>query len=211
MTLKESHLLLHIYTGRGKHMGLSTLSTLSTLLWSHFTLLPRSCQMIHWLLSLLPTFSSSLPIPLTVINLTGNYGSSLMEVFKNLAQDEGICIANTETVFNNAEDDIFDSILDTLLKYKQTARVVACFCEGMTVRGLLKAIRRHRLEGRGDVTGELIFVGRLVENISPFLFCVILLFFPLISLGSFKIDSFCPKSSESVRNGGQISFALHHF
>lgn len=77
-----------------------------------------------------------------------------MEVFKNLAQDAGICIANTETVFNNAEDDVLDAIVRTLIQYKSTARVVACFCEGLTVRGLLKAMRRN------NVVGELLLIGR---------------------------------------------------
>ncbi|RWS01055.1 metabotropic glutamate receptor 1-like protein 2, partial [Dinothrombium tinctorium] len=76
-----------------------------------------------------------------------------MEVFKGLAQDARICIANTESVNNNAEDDEFDKVLRSLQQYSSTARVVACFCEGMTVRGLLKAIRRL------NVTGELLLVG----------------------------------------------------
>lgn len=77
-----------------------------------------------------------------------------MEVFKNLAQDAGICIAHTETVFNNAEDGILDEVVRTLIQYKSKARVVACFCEGLTVRGLLKAMRRN------NVVGELLLIGR---------------------------------------------------
>jgi len=76
-----------------------------------------------------------------------------MEVFKGIAQDAGICIANTETVTNNAEDSIFDETVRSLQKYK-SAKVVACFCEGMTVRGLLKAIRRL------NATGALLLIGR---------------------------------------------------
>lgn len=90
---------------------------------------------------------------ISAVYTDGNYGSSLMEVFKNLAHESGICIANTETVFNNAEDEMFDTILKTLLQYKSTARVVACFCEGMTVRGLLKSMRRL------NVAGELLLIG----------------------------------------------------
>uniref|UniRef100_T1KRK7 Receptor ligand binding region domain-containing protein n=1 Tax=Tetranychus urticae TaxID=32264 RepID=T1KRK7_TETUR len=82
----------------------------------------------------------------------GNYGSSLMEVFKNLAQDVGICLANTEVVTNNAEDWKFDEIVISILQTK-SVKVVACFCEGMTVRGILKAIRRL------NATGEFLLVG----------------------------------------------------
>lgn len=97
---------------------------------------------------------------ISAVYTDGNYGSSLMEVFKNLAQDEGICIANTETLITNAEDTVYDQVLDTLLKYKSTARVVACFCEGLTVRGLLKAMRRYKEVTGKDAAGELILIGR---------------------------------------------------
>lgn len=90
--------------------------------------------------------------------MTGNYGSSLMEVFKNLAQEAGICIASTEVVLNNAEDTIYDTVLKNLLLYKSTARAVACFCEGMTVRALLKATRRL------NVVGDLLLIGRQVPT-----------------------------------------------
>ncbi|XP_015794170.2 metabotropic glutamate receptor 1-like, partial [Tetranychus urticae] len=75
-----------------------------------------------------------------------------MEVFKNLAQDVGICLANTEVVTNNAEDWKFDEIVISILQTK-SVKVVACFCEGMTVRGILKAIRRL------NATGEFLLVG----------------------------------------------------
>ena len=97
---------------------------------------------------------------ISAVYTDGNYGSSLMEVFKNLAQDEGICIANTETLITNADDLVYDQVLDTLLKYKSTARVVACFCEGLTVRGLLKAMRRYKELTGKDAAGELILIGR---------------------------------------------------
>ena len=84
----------------------------------------------------------------------GNYGSSLNEVFKNIAQEAGICIAQTEQVFNNAEDEAYDTVLKNLLLYKSTARTVACFCEGMTVRNLLKSMRRL------EVAGDLLLIGR---------------------------------------------------
>ena len=96
---------------------------------------------------------------ISAVYTDGNYGSSLMEVFKSLAQEKGICIANTETLIANAEDIVYDQVLDTLLKYKSTARVVACFCEGLTVRGLLRAMRRYKQETGNDAAGELILIG----------------------------------------------------
>lgn len=84
---------------------------------------------------------------------TGNYGLSLMDEFKNNAHEKGICIATTETLINNAPDHQVDQTLKSLLQYKSTARVVVCFCEGMTVRSILKGIRRL------GVHGELVLFG----------------------------------------------------
>ena len=63
---------------------------------------------------------------LNTLKSPGNYGSSLMEVFKGIAQDEGICIANTESVAHNAEEFKFDEIVKNLEPYKQTAKVSYC-------------------------------------------------------------------------------------
>lgn len=76
-----------------------------------------------------------------------------MEVFKGLAQDVGICIANTESAPNSVEDEPFEAIIRNLQQFR-SARVVACFCEGLTVRGLLRATKRL------NVAGEFLFVGR---------------------------------------------------
>jgi len=79
-----------------------------------------------------------------------------MEVFKGLAQDVGICIAYTESAPSAGEDERrFEEVIRNLQPYRN-ARVVACFCEGMTVRGLLKATKRLNL------SGEFLFVGRYV-------------------------------------------------
>lgn len=40
-----------------------------------------------------------------------------------MAQEEGICIANTESVIHNAEDSKFDEIVLNLQEYKATAKV----------------------------------------------------------------------------------------
>ena len=81
-----------------------------------------------------------------------------MEVFKGLAQDVGICIAYTESAPSAGEDERFDEVVRNLQPYKN-ARVVACFCEGMTVRALLRATKRLK------VSGEFLFVGRYVIKI----------------------------------------------
>jgi hypothetical protein len=50
-----------------------------------------------------------------------------MEVFKGLAQDEGICIANTESVFGNADDSKYDEAVRSLQQFKATAKVSKSF------------------------------------------------------------------------------------
>jgi phosphoglycolate phosphatase-like HAD superfamily hydrolase len=56
-------------------------------------------------------------------------------------------------VLSNAEDEVFDGVIRKLDEDKN-ARVVVCFCEGMTVRGLLAATKRLNL------TGRFLFLGR---------------------------------------------------
>lgn len=85
---------------------------------------------------------------------TGNYGESGMEAFKEMAAKEGICIAHSDKIYSNAGEQSFDRLLEKLRSHLPKARVVACFCEGMTVRGILKAMRRRRL------VGEFLLVGR---------------------------------------------------
>lgn len=64
-----------------------------------------------------------------------------------------MCIAKEDSVLSNAEDEVFDSVVRKL-DQDQNARVVVCFCEGMTVRGLLAATYRLNL------TGRFLFLGR---------------------------------------------------
>ena len=70
-----------------------------------------------------------------------------------MAKAAGICEATTDKVLNNADDDAFDRVIDNLLK-TQNARVVVCFCEGLTVRELIKAAQRKKSEGL------FMFIGR---------------------------------------------------
>ncbi|KAG5276820.1 hypothetical protein AALO_G00110140 [Alosa alosa] len=85
--------------------------------------------------------------------LTRNYGESGMEAFKELASEEGLCIAHSDKIYSNAGERHFDRLLRKLRERLPKARVVICFCEGMTVRGLLMAMRRL------GVVGEFLLIG----------------------------------------------------
>ncbi|KAM4546998.1 glutamate receptor, metabotropic 5a isoform 1-T2 [Fundulus diaphanus] len=89
----------------------------------------------------------------SAIHTEGNYGESGMEAFKDMAAKEGICIAHSDKIYSNAGEQNFDKLLQKLRGHLPKARVVACFCEGMTVRGILMAMRRLRL------VGEFLLVG----------------------------------------------------
>lgn len=84
----------------------------------------------------------------------GNYGESGMEAFKELASLEGLCIAHSDKIYSNAGEKHYDRLLRKLRERLPKARVVVCFCEGMTVRGLLMAMRRL------GVFGEFLLIGR---------------------------------------------------
>uniref|UniRef100_A0A7N9APY2 Metabotropic glutamate receptor 5 n=1 Tax=Mastacembelus armatus TaxID=205130 RepID=A0A7N9APY2_9TELE len=89
----------------------------------------------------------------SAIHTEGNYGESGMEAFKDMAAKEGLCIAHSDKIYSNAGEQSFDKLLQKLRAHLPKARVVACFCEGMTVRGILMAMRRQRL------VGEFLLVG----------------------------------------------------
>ncbi|KAJ9583836.1 hypothetical protein L9F63_021839, partial [Diploptera punctata] len=76
-----------------------------------------------------------------------NYGQSGIQAFRELAEKANVCIAKEDSVLSNAEDEMFDNVIRKLNEDKN-ARVVVCFCEGMTIRGLLKATLRLNLTGR---------------------------------------------------------------
>lgn len=77
-----------------------------------------------------------------------------MEAFKELASQEGLCIAHSDKIYSNAGEKHYDRLLRKLRERLPKARVVVCFCEGMTVRGLLMAMRRL------GVYGEFLLIGR---------------------------------------------------
>uniref|UniRef100_A0A8C9VEL4 Metabotropic glutamate receptor 1 n=1 Tax=Scleropages formosus TaxID=113540 RepID=A0A8C9VEL4_SCLFO len=89
----------------------------------------------------------------SAVHTEGNYGESGMEAFKELAAQEGLCIAHSDKIYSNAGEKHFDRLLRKLRERLPKARVVVCFCEGMTVRGLLMAMRRL------GVSGEFLLVG----------------------------------------------------
>lgn len=91
----------------------------------------------------------------------GNYGESGMEVFKELASQDGLCVAHSDKIYSNAGEKHFDRLLRKLRERLPKARVVVCFCEGMTVRGLLMAMRRL------GVAGEFLLIGRFVGASFP--------------------------------------------
>ena len=84
-----------------------------------------------------------------------------MDAFKELAAQEGLCIAHSDKIYSNAGEQSFDKLLDKLRGHLPKARVVACFCEGMTVRGILMAMRRRHL------VGEFLLVGRYGGATAP--------------------------------------------
>lgn len=89
----------------------------------------------------------------SAVHTEGNYGESGMEAFKEIASQEGLCIAHSDKIYSNAGEKHFDRLLRKLRERLPKARVVVCFCEGMTVRSLLMAMRRL------GVFGEFLLIG----------------------------------------------------
>ncbi|XP_016391735.1 metabotropic glutamate receptor 1-like [Sinocyclocheilus rhinocerous] len=90
----------------------------------------------------------------SAVHTEGNYGESGMEAFKELAAEEGLCIAHSDKIYSNAGEKHFDRLLKKLRERLPKARVVLCFCEGMTVRGLLMAMRRRGVSGEFQLIGS---------------------------------------------------------
>uniref|UniRef100_A0A5F8H8L1 Receptor ligand binding region domain-containing protein n=1 Tax=Monodelphis domestica TaxID=13616 RepID=A0A5F8H8L1_MONDO len=93
----------------------------------------------------------------SAVHTEGNYGESGMDAFKELAAQEGLCIAHSDKIYSNSGEKSFDRLLRKLRERLPKARVVVCFCEGMTVRGLLSAMKRL------GVVGEFLLIGRARE------------------------------------------------
>ena len=84
----------------------------------------------------------------------GNYGQSGIQAFRELSEQAGICIAKEDSILENAEDVEFDAVIRRL-RNDSNARVVVCFCQGQTIRGLLKASQRNSTNDR-----KFLFIGR---------------------------------------------------
>ncbi|XP_040278576.1 metabotropic glutamate receptor 5 isoform X2 [Bufo bufo] len=89
----------------------------------------------------------------SAVHTEGNYGERGMEAFKDMSAKDGVCIAHSYKIYSNAGEQNFDKLLKKLQSNLPKARVVVCFCEGMTVRGLLMAMRRQ------GIVGEFLLLG----------------------------------------------------
>ncbi|XP_053312534.1 metabotropic glutamate receptor 5 isoform X2 [Spea bombifrons] len=90
----------------------------------------------------------------SAVHTEGNYGERGMEAFKDMSAKDGVCIAHSYKIYSNAGEQSFDKLLKKLRSHLPKARVVVCFCEGMTVRGLLMAMRRQGLIGEFLLLGS---------------------------------------------------------
>ncbi|XP_076466154.1 uncharacterized protein LOC143297622 [Babylonia areolata] len=90
---------------------------------------------------------------ISTVHSDGNYGMRGMEMFTDLVASYNICIASTDNVASSDSKLEFDRVVDTLKK-TPNASVVVCFCEGITVKKLLQAISRKRVDGRFLIIGS---------------------------------------------------------
>ncbi|XP_058443037.1 metabotropic glutamate receptor 1-like [Malaya genurostris] len=89
----------------------------------------------------------------SAINTDENYGQSGIQAFRELAEKYGVCIAREDSILSNADDESFSDVLRNI-EQDLNANVVVCFCEGMTVRGLLKAMERLNMTDRFLLIGS---------------------------------------------------------
>ncbi|XP_045107628.1 metabotropic glutamate receptor 5-like isoform X2 [Portunus trituberculatus] len=88
----------------------------------------------------------------STIYTIGNYGQSGMMAFKKLAKENNVCPAKEESVRSDADEEAYDTVIRNLLG-DQRAKVVVCFCEGLTITNLLKAVKRN------NATSRFLFIG----------------------------------------------------
>ncbi|CAK9294580.1 unnamed protein product [Gordionus sp. m RMFG-2023] len=89
---------------------------------------------------------------IAAINTEGNYGTSGMTAFKTRAKLADLCIAFEDSAFNSAEQKDFDRIVLEISSIPRI-NVIVCFCEGITVRGLIIATKKLEL------IGKYVFIG----------------------------------------------------
>ncbi|KAK9744035.1 Nine Cysteines Domain of family 3 GPCR [Popillia japonica] len=83
----------------------------------------------------------------SAVNTDENYGQAGILAFRELAADADVCIAKEDTTKT------MDKRVIRTLAQDQNAVVVVCFCEGLTVRGLLHATQRL------NMTNRFLFIG----------------------------------------------------
>lgn len=83
----------------------------------------------------------------SIVHTEENYGQSGIQAFRELAEKSGVCVAREDSALSTAEDSVFDGVLRNL-NQDSNAKIVVCFCEGMTMNGLLKASKRLNMTGR---------------------------------------------------------------
>ncbi|KAG9509397.1 Metabotropic glutamate receptor 5, partial [Fragariocoptes setiger] len=75
-----------------------------------------------------------------------------MSVFRERAQEAGICFATTESMPPNADERQFDELIGAIRKHA-SARVVLCLCEGRSVSNLFAGF------SRANLTNEFLVIG----------------------------------------------------
>lgn len=89
----------------------------------------------------------------SAVSTEGSYGESGLQVFREYADREGICLAKEYSILSNGVEHEYDRLMTRIME-EPKARVIVCFCEGETVNAILKAIRRF------NQTGHFLLVGR---------------------------------------------------
>ena len=79
-----------------------------------------------------------------------------MEEFHEMLKAYNICLATETKVEFEENDALHDRVIEHLLR-TENARVVVCFCEGLTIRRLLLATQRR------NAVGRFLFLGRSVQ------------------------------------------------
>ncbi|CAB1335547.1 unnamed protein product [Coregonus sp. 'balchen'] len=78
---------------------------------------------------------------------------AILDIVKRYNWTYVSAVHTEDKIYSNAGEKHFDRLLRKLRERLPKARVVVCFCEGMTVRGLLMAMRRL------GVAGEFLLIG----------------------------------------------------
>lgn len=89
----------------------------------------------------------------SAVHTEGSYGSSGMDMFKRLAKTYNVCIATSDNINSNAHEEAFDRLVESIMETSR-AKVVVCFCEGMTVKKFFQATQRQNVVGKFLLIGS---------------------------------------------------------